>query len=114
MSARSHHRTTNEPSSGTAERLHSDLDKARAQVELLEPAYAELLADPEVIQEDRDATRVLLEHARANLETARRAVERFDAGTYGTCVRCGGPIGDERLAALPEVETCVACPTGRP
>ncbi|RWZ68598.1 molecular chaperone DnaK [Labedella populi] len=38
-----------------------------------------------------------------------RALERVAAGTYGICARCGRPIGDERLAARPTAELCIAC-----
>ncbi len=42
-----------------------------------------------------------------------QALERLDAGTYGRCVRCGRPIPDERLAAVPWAAFCVPC-TVRP
>ncbi len=35
------------------------------------------------------------------------ALDRIDAGTYGTCVVCGSPIETERLTALPEAQTCI-------
>jgi DnaK suppressor protein len=35
------------------------------------------------------------------------ALARIDAGTFGTCQACGGPIGDERLAALPWATLCI-------
>ncbi|WP_425501247.1 TraR/DksA family transcriptional regulator [Phytoactinopolyspora alkaliphila] len=31
------------------------------------------------------------------------------AGTYGTCERCRGPIGERRLAARPVARTCITC-----
>ncbi|MEO6125173.1 MAG: TraR/DksA C4-type zinc finger protein [Ilumatobacteraceae bacterium] len=93
--------------------LDAELHRAIAQVRLLEPEYEQLLADPGVIQEDRDGARRLLEIARANVESAQRAVERAEAGTYGLCTVCHGPIGDERLAALPDVDMCVACQAAR-
>jgi DnaK suppressor protein len=37
------------------------------------------------------------------------AIERIDAGTYGDCQTCGKPIEKPRLAAIPEVETCLSC-----
>ena len=37
------------------------------------------------------------------------SLERFDAGTYGTCEQCGGPIRFERLEAIPHARLCVAC-----
>jgi RNA polymerase-binding transcription factor DksA len=38
-----------------------------------------------------------------------RALDRVAAGTYGTCARCGLPIGADRLAARPTAELCIAC-----
>jgi DnaK suppressor protein len=90
-------------------RLHDELDRATEHLAALQGQYDELLADPDVIQEDRDATALLLEHARTHLEAARLAVERLDEGNYGRCSVCGGEIGDERLAALVDVTTCVRC-----
>ncbi len=42
-------------------------------------------------------------------EQAAVAEERRARGGYGVCERCGRPIGDERLAALPSATRCVAC-----
>ena len=38
-----------------------------------------------------------------------RALAKMDAGTYGTCERCGKPIGPERLEALPWAVLCIDC-----
>jgi len=37
----------------------------------------------------------------------RRALAKLDDGSYGRCDVCGGPIGAERLAALPWATRCV-------
>jgi RNA polymerase-binding protein DksA len=37
------------------------------------------------------------------------ALERMEEGTYGTCLRCGRPIGAERLKAFPYVAYCIEC-----
>ena len=37
------------------------------------------------------------------------ALERLDAGTYGTCVTCGKPIGEDRLEAIPYAAQCIEC-----
>jgi RNA polymerase-binding transcription factor DksA len=37
------------------------------------------------------------------------ALERLDAGVYGICVSCGGPIPSARLEALPAAEMCIGC-----
>jgi RNA polymerase-binding transcription factor DksA len=58
---------------------------------------------------DRDidlATRSLLVVRTRQLA---RALDRVGQGRYGTCEECGGAIAPARLAALPEVTTCVRC-----
>ena len=37
------------------------------------------------------------------------ALTRLDAGSFGTCVRCGRPIVRERLEALPWAARCIDC-----
>jgi RNA polymerase-binding transcription factor DksA len=37
------------------------------------------------------------------------ALDRLNAGEYGTCVECGAAISAARLRAAPEVQTCVRC-----
>ena len=107
---------SNEPSDRSAAALDSteatlraELAHALTNLDRLETEYAELLADPGVILEDRDATRRLLEAARVTAAAAARAVARFEDGTYGQCARCGGVIAPERLEAIPDAETCVSC-----
>lgn len=105
--------TDSTTSDESGRRLDADVHHAIGQVRILEAEYATLLADPETIQEDRDATRLVLEHARGALELAERALERFRSGLHGICDRCGGPIGAERLEAIPDAVTCVSCQGGR-
>lgn len=90
-------------------RLDAELANATAHLRRIEDEYNALLADPAVIQEDRDSTRILLEGARDTVAAAERAVERHRAGSYGRCARCGEAIPAERLEALPEAVTCVSC-----
>jgi DnaK suppressor protein len=52
------------------------------------------------------ATRSLLQ-ARAKRLAA--ALQRLDTGRYGICDECNDPIAPARLAALPEVTSCVRC-----
>ena len=51
----------------------------------------------------------LLETARSQLAELDQALARLAAGQYGTCERCGSPIGAARLAARPAARTCIAC-----
>jgi RNA polymerase-binding transcription factor DksA len=43
------------------------------------------------------------------LARIKASLERIDRGTFGTCVRCGGPIDDERLSTVPEADRCGGC-----
>ena len=67
--------------------------------------------DPEgaTIAFERAQVAALLDEARAELTALDRADERITAGTYGTCTRCAGPIGEGRLTALPAATVCVRC-----
>jgi len=44
------------------------------------------------------------EHVLAEIDDA---LERIDDGTYGLCATCGGPIGVERLEAVPYATLCI-------
>ena len=37
------------------------------------------------------------------------ALTRLEAGKYGSCLKCGGPIPVERLKVLPVASYCVSC-----
>ena len=49
----------------------------------------------------------LEENADHLLEEVEAALGRIDAGTFGTCVVCGKPIGEERLEAVPYATLCI-------
>jgi DnaK suppressor protein len=67
--------------------------------------------DPEGVTVAFDRARVqsLLDQARTDLAALDLAVVRVGEGTYWTCDVCGGPIAEERLAALPTARTCITC-----
>ncbi|MCZ7587800.1 MAG: TraR/DksA C4-type zinc finger protein [Gaiella sp.] len=58
---------------------------------------------------DREVDDSLEENAGAIVREIDLALERIDAGTYGTCLGCGRPIPEERLAAVPYAVLCVPC-----
>jgi DnaK suppressor protein len=41
----------------------------------------------------------------------KRALAKFDDGSYGECEECGNPIGFSRLQARPEARLCITCQT---
>lgn len=67
--------------------------------------------DPEgaTIAFERSQTNALLVDARGHLADLDNALTRIDAGDYGTCERCGGPIAVDRLQARPTARTCITC-----
>jgi RNA polymerase-binding transcription factor DksA len=57
---------------------------------------------------DRLAAVSAQEHLLAMLYDVRRAQQRVDEGTYGTCEVCGEPIPEARLEARPWATRCIA------
>ena len=67
--------------------------------------------DPEgaTLAFERQHVATLLGEARKRIAEIDAALSRLEAGRYGVCVRCGQPIGEDRLAARPAVPTCIRC-----
>jgi len=59
--------------------------------------------------EERSRVIAVVRALRSNLHDVDRALMKLDAGTYGTCERCGEPIGEERLEAIPWALLCIDC-----
>lgn len=55
----------------------------------------------------------LLEQSRAGLAQIEAALARIDAGSYGICEVCGGPIAEGRLEARPWTPYCIRHSAGR-
>ncbi len=58
---------------------------------------------------DRELDSTLEGNEERLLDAIDAALKRIDAGTFGTCVTCGEPIGEERLEALPWTTQCIDC-----
>lgn len=59
--------------------------------------------------EERSRVIAVVRALRSNLHDVERAIAKMDAGTYGTCERCGRPIAPERLEAIPWALLCIDC-----
>ncbi len=59
--------------------------------------------------QERSRLIAVVEALRSNLTDVERALSRIDAGTYGTCERCGKPIDPARLEARPWALLCMDC-----
>lgn len=97
------------PHADRADRLQIEVERAAHQVEVAEQEYAQLVADGDVIQEDKDAAATLLAMARRELAAAQAALERLRTDGGERCASCGDAIGRERLEAIVGVTTCVRC-----
>ncbi|MBO9554943.1 TraR/DksA C4-type zinc finger protein [Cellulomonas sp.] len=88
-----------------AERAEDDVRGARSD------ADADDEHDPEgsTLSQQWSHTHGLVVSLRERLTENAAAVARLDDGTYGVCVRCGGPVGEERLAARPSAALCIVC-----
>lgn len=74
-----------------------------------ENAYRDHMADQGSATFERELDMTLEENLRRQLSDVRAALARIDAGTYGTCDRCGATIPDERLEAVPTASLCIRC-----
>lgn len=59
--------------------------------------------------ENDDVLNALDEEARVTVQQIDNALLRISEGTYGVCVRCGEPIDEKRLAAVPYTTLCIKC-----
>ena len=55
----------------------------------------------------------MVKNLRDTLREVEAALQRMEVGTYGQCQRCGQPIAEERLEALPATRLCIACKRAR-
>jgi RNA polymerase-binding transcription factor DksA len=93
-------------------------ERARVQGQLAELGldrndYDEGFADSGAVTAERGEVEALAGTLRETLHEIDRALEKFDAGTYGICESCGQPIGEARLEAMPFTPLCIACASKR-
>jgi DnaK suppressor protein len=59
--------------------------------------------------EERARMIAVVRALRSNLRLVRRALAKIDSDSYGMCERCGNPIREERLEAIPWALLCIGC-----
>ena len=104
------------------ERLEEERRQTLARLASLTSDYDDVVAasrdtnaddehDPEghTIAFERSQIGALVHQVRHHLSEVDAALARVDTGTYGACERCGRPIGEARLDALPAARTCITC-----
>lgn len=102
-------------------RLEEEQGELRVQLSTIEEetfstSQSELSGDVGLDDESADAGTATFErekdlsienNVRDLLAKIDRALTRMDAGSYGTCERCGKPIEKARIKALPYVDLCI-------
>ena len=58
---------------------------------------------------DQEFTLSLMENDEETLDLIEAALERIEAGTYGSCTECGGRIPKTRLNVIPYTPHCIKC-----
>jgi DnaK suppressor protein len=79
------------------ERLVREADEVRLELSQRSRSSEDAIADD--VADDDTAQDLLAQYE--------SALVRVDAGSYGVCTRCGQPIDEQRLAALPYVALCI-------
>ena len=72
-------------------------------------SYASHMADLGSDSMEREKAFLFAGQKRKRLEEIAGALQRIDAGTFGFCEVCGGPIPTRRLERMPGATTCVPC-----
>ena len=67
------------------------------------------LMDNAAVTLEQELDETLEENSSNVLAEIDAALERIEAGTYGTCANCGEEIPTERLEALPYATLCIDC-----
>ena len=74
-----------------------------------EETYDNHLADSATATLNREIDYTLEENSEHVLAAIEEALRRIDEGSFGTCARCGKPIAEERLEAIPYAIRCIDC-----
>ena len=74
-----------------------------------ESPYDQHMAETAGVTLDREIDLSLEENTLASIAQINRALGKFENGSYGSCDRCGKPIGDERLDVAPFATLCIDC-----
>jgi RNA polymerase-binding transcription factor DksA len=92
--------------------LERETDRLRRQIAELggddaSLSYDENFADSGQVAAEQGETQALLNQLREQLAETLRALAKFEDGSYGACERCGKPIAEARLEAMPATRYCI-------
>lgn len=83
-------------------KLEKDKTRSNGPLEADSSEQAQSIQNDEVVDQLDDLER-------AELTKIDAALQRIEAGTYGTCTECGESIGEKRLKAVPFATICMNC-----
>jgi len=72
-------------------------------------AFDDGFADSSQVTAERSEIEALTVTLGETLDEIEEALRKLDAGTYGRCEACGGPIAPARLEAMPAARYCISC-----
>ncbi|HET6656320.1 MAG TPA: TraR/DksA C4-type zinc finger protein [Gaiellaceae bacterium] len=84
-------------------------EEGSLEEETEEETYDNHLADSATATLNREIDYSLEENSGHVLTAINEALERIESGTFGTCGRCGKPIAEDRLKAIPYANRCIDC-----
>jgi DnaK suppressor protein len=93
--------------------LEDERARLASQISVLEVghdqslAYDENFADSGQVAAEQGENKALLNQLNEQLAEVDRALAKMDDGTYGLCERCGEPIAEARLEAMPATRFCI-------
>ena len=94
--------------SDAIQHLHDD-NAGSIEDETEEETYDNHLADSATATLNREIDYTLEENSGHVLSAIDEALRRIESGTFGTCGRCGNPIAEDRLEAIPYANRCIDC-----
>ncbi|ATH83286.1 MULTISPECIES: TraR/DksA family transcriptional regulator [Pseudomonadaceae] len=86
-----------------AEAIRRDLGRSHS------PDFAEQAQQ----RQNDEVLEALLAEAELGLALVNQALARVADGSYGLCLKCGEPISEARLNAIPAAEYCLGCASVR-
>ena len=92
------------------EQKQSELGQRLAAIRKdLQKSHSADFAEQVTERENEDVLRGIEAETEHELKQVTLALQRIASGDYGSCAQCGQPIGEQRLLALPEANTCIQC-----
>jgi DnaK suppressor protein len=89
----------------TLQGMDSSASESQERGELSD--YDQHPADSATETFERERDLAVEDNAQVVLRQSEAALKKIDAGTYGTCERCGKPISAARLEAIPYTPYCI-------